>query len=316
MTMDFARTVSGPDGSTETLPAKLFYENLSWVDIKEMPDKDRVIILQPLGSIEQHGPHGPLDTDMNTVRGTVPLAAHRANQRGTRVLVAPLLPYGFSLNLMDEEFVSDEFPGTITHSAQTYFTVLMEVCQGFIRAGFRRIALVTGHGNNLPTMQIVGREIRYRTGALVMATAPYLLAGTEILAELEQGFLKHADEFETSVSWVVDEQSIDVQMLAERRAPIELQSGRGGQFFKRDAVTQPASAGRLFLAEKSSEISRGGVIGDPHLASKEKGERFIALMIDRLAEALEFFGQIEFGKGREAYLKSTIGGGTAPATGH
>lgn len=313
MSMDFARTITGPDGRLERLPAKLFYENLSWRDIKEMSDKDRVIICQPLGAVEQHGPHGPLDMDINTVRATVPQAAYRATQRGTPVLVAPLIPYGFSLNLMDEEDASDEFPGTITFSAQAYFTVLMEVCKGFIRAGFRRIALVTGHGNNLPTMQIVGREIRHRTGALVMVTAPYLLAGTEILAELEQGFLKHAEEFETSITWVVDEESLDLQMLAERRAPVDLESGRGGKFFRRDAVTQPASAGRLFLAEKSSEMSRGGVIGDPHLASKEKGERFVTYMVDRLTEAFEFFGQVEFGKGRDAYIRSTNSWGATPA---
>lgn len=307
MAWDYPRIIVAPDGQTEKLPAKLFYENLSWLDVKEMPDKDRVIIAQPLGSTEQHGPHGPLDMDSNNVRSTVPLAAHRANQRGARVLVAPLIPYGWSVAHFDEEYAQDELPGTISISSHTYISLLTEVCTCFARAGFRRIALITGHGQNTTASQLVGREVRYRTGALVAVTAPFFVAGPELGAMLEQGFLKHAEEFETSVSWATDEESINVQMLAERRAPVDMEAPKGTKFFARDAAKHPGSAGKVFLSEKFSEASRGGVQGDPHLASKEKGERFIAVMVDKLAEFFEFFAQIEFGKGRDVYIQSTLG---------
>lgn len=307
MTMDFRRTGLDPSGRAVQLPAKLFYENLSWLDVKEMPAKDRVVIAQPLGSTEQHGPHGPLDMDSNNVRGTVPMAAHLATERGTRVLVAPLIPYGWSVAHFDEEFAQDELPGTINVSSHTYISLLTEVCRCFTRAGFRRIALVTGHGQNFFPAQLVAREVRFHTGALVAVTAPFLLAGQELGPMLEQGFLKHAEEFETSVSWAVDEESIDVQMLAERRAPVDMDAPRGTKFFKRDVLKSPGSAGSAFLSEKFSEVSRGGVQGNPLLASKEKGERFIAVMVEKLAAFFEFFAQIEFGKGRDAYIRSTLG---------
>lgn len=306
--IDFARTVLGPDGLPMQLPAKLFYENLSWLDVKQMPDKDRVVIVQPLGATEQHGPHGPLDMDSNNVRGTVPAAAHIANQRGTRVFVAPLLPYGWSIAHLDGEAATeDAFPGTITISSETYIKLLTEVCVCFTRAGFRRIALVTGHGQNFFPAQLVAREVRFRTGAMVAVTAPFLLAGAELGPMLEQGFLKHAEEFETSVSWAVDEESINVQMLAEKRAPVDMESPQGTKFFKRDVLKSPGSAGAAFLSEQFSEVSRGGVQGNPHLASKAKGERYIGAMVEKLAGFLEFFAQIEYGQGRDTYIKSTLG---------
>lgn len=309
MALDFPRVGFGAEGSSERPPVKLFYENLSWLDIKEMPDKDKVVIVQPLGSTEQHGPHGPLDMDSDNVRATVPLAAHRASQRGTRVLVAPLIPYGWVVDVFDEEFSQDAFPGTISITSHTYISLLTEVCLGFVRAGFRRIALVTGHGQNVVPAQIVGREVRFRTGALVAVTAPFILAGAELRPMLEQGFMKHADELETSVSWAVDEEAIDVHMLAERRAPVDMESAKGTKYFARDAIGHPGSSGRVFLAEKFSETSRGGVTGDPHLASKAKGERFIAVMVERLTELFAFLAQIEFGKGRDAYIQTTSGEG-------
>jgi len=306
MYMDFDRQFRGKDG-LERIPADLFYENLSWLDIKEMPNKEQVVIAQPFGSVEQHGPHGPLDMDSNTVRGTVPQAAYLARKRGTRVLVGSLIPYGYSILHYDAKQHEDAFPGTIHITSHTYLSLASEICLGFVRAGFRRIVLITGHGNNIPLLQVAARDVRHATGALVAVTAPYLVAGPELLKFLEQGFLKHAEEFETSIALAVDGDSVHKDMLANRTAPVDMASPARGKYFVRDAITHPASTGRVMIAEFFSEISKGGVIGNPYLASEDKGMRAIELMVERLAEFFEFFARIRFGEGAEAYVASTTG---------
>lgn len=308
MDMEFERKYRAADGSVESIPANIFYENLSWLDIKEMPNKHEVIIAQPFGSTEQHGSHGPLDMDTNTVRGTVPQAAYLARKKGIRVYVGSLIPYGYSILHYDEKFKQDAFPGTIHMSSRTYHEMICDICRSYARAGFRRIALITGHGNNIPSLQVAARDMRHETGALVAVTAPYLVAGPELIATLEQGFLKHAEEYETSVSLAVDEDSVHKEMLENGTAPRDMSSPARGKYFARDAITHPASTGRVMLAEFFSEISEGGVIGDPYLASKEKGQRLCHLMTEKLAEFFEFFSGIRFGEGREAYVRSTSGG--------
>src|SRR3990172_510853 len=273
-----------------------------------MPDKDKVVIAQPFGSVEQHGPHGPLDMDSNTVRGTVPQAAYLARKQGTRVLVGSLIPYGYSILHYDAKDEEDAFPGTIHLTSHTYLSLISDICAGFVRAGFRRIVLITGHGNNIPLLQVAARDVRHETGALVAVTAPYLIAGPELLTFLEQGFLKHAEEFETSIALAVDEESVHTDMLANRTAPVDMASAARGKYFARDAITHPASTGRVMVAEFFSEISKGGVIGNPYLASKQKGMQAIDLMVERLAEFFEFFAQIHFGEGADAYVRSTTGG--------
>lgn len=308
MDMDFDRKYKIKDGPVERIPANVFYENLSWLDIKDMPNKAEVVIVQPFGSVEQHGPHGPLDMDSNAVRGTVPQAAYLAKKQGTKVLVGSLIPYGYSILHYDAKDEEDAFPGTIHISSHTYLSLVSEICFGYVRAGFRRIVLITGHGNNIPLLQVAARDARHATGALVAVTAPYLVAGPELLKLLEQGFLKHAEEFETSMALAVDEESVHSEMLRDRTAPIDMASPSRGKYFARDAITHPASTGRVMIAEFFSEISKGGVIGNPYLASKEKGLQAIDLMVEKLAEFFGFFAGIRFGEGAEAYVRSTTGG--------
>ena len=47
----------------QTIPPERFYPYLTWQDVDQMPDKDQVVIIQPVGAIEQHGPHLPLAVD-------------------------------------------------------------------------------------------------------------------------------------------------------------------------------------------------------------------------------------------------------------
>jgi creatinine amidohydrolase/Fe(II)-dependent formamide hydrolase-like protein len=97
---------------------------------------ERVLVILPLGAIEQHGPHLPLLVDW---LGAEELARHVAPhlaRAGYRVVLAPALPYGASP-------LAETWPGTVSLSRATLTRVIVEIVGGLARHGFRRIVLAS-----------------------------------------------------------------------------------------------------------------------------------------------------------------------------
>jgi creatinine amidohydrolase len=98
----------------------------------------RPLLVVPLGSVEQHGHHLPLDTDTR-VAGAVARAA------GLDAVLAPPLPYGASGE-------HEGFPGTVSLGTETLAAVLVEYGRSACRwAG--RLLVVNGHGGNLDALR-------------------------------------------------------------------------------------------------------------------------------------------------------------------
>jgi mycofactocin precursor peptide peptidase len=102
------------------------------------PEVQASTLLVPLGSVEQHGPHLPLDTD---TRIAVAVATRAATAAGADTMVAPALAYGASGE-------HEGFPGTISIGSTALSTVLIELVRSATRT-FPRLVLVSGHGGNL-----------------------------------------------------------------------------------------------------------------------------------------------------------------------
>ena len=103
-------------------------------DAARLARDERVIVILPLGAIEQHGPHLPLLVDW---LGAEELARHLApnlERAGYRVLLAPSIPYGASP-------LAETWPGTVSLSRVTLRRVIVEVVGSLSRHGFRRFVL-------------------------------------------------------------------------------------------------------------------------------------------------------------------------------
>ena len=107
---------------------------------------ERTTVLVPVGSLEQHGPHLPLDTDARIAAAV----ARRAADPST--LIAPPLAYGASGE-------HEGFAGTLSIGHAALRAVLVELGRS-AGAWASRLVFVNGHGGNLPTVAEAAVQLR------------------------------------------------------------------------------------------------------------------------------------------------------------
>lgn len=147
-------------------------------------------VLTPVGAIEQHGPHLPVETDTFNAE-TISLAAAA---RFEDVLVAPSIPWGLSHAHL-------ELGATLSISPTTFLSLAMDLTASLIAAGFQRLVWVNGHHGNKPITALIVYESKRLHGLSVGAVTYYDLA-VEAFSEVRNspvGGSGHACEFETSL---------------------------------------------------------------------------------------------------------------------
>ena len=111
--------------------SKIRYDELTWIEMREAINIQPVVLL-PFGTVEDHGPHLPLNTDNVIVEAICLEAAQRVPGE---MLVMPVLAYGLDEHHMD-------FPGTVTVDIQTLLAFLADVAMSPARHGFSRVRAV------------------------------------------------------------------------------------------------------------------------------------------------------------------------------
>ncbi|MFJ3212662.1 mycofactocin biosynthesis peptidyl-dipeptidase MftE [Streptomyces flaveolus] len=200
------------------------------------------LVLVPVGSTEQHGPHLPLDTDSVVAHSVAQMAAERLTAgRDRPVLSAPTIAYGAS-----GEHAG--FPGTVSIGHEALRVVLVETVRSLsLWAG--RIVFVNGHGGNLPTLDAAVGQLRDEGHDVAWL-------GCET-----PGSDAHAGRTETSV------------MLHLAPGDVRLPEAVVGDT-RPLAVLMPELVSRGVRA-----ISPSGVLGDPTGATAEEGRALLESMV-------------------------------------
>jgi creatinine amidohydrolase len=149
---------------------------MAWPDVHSVAGES--LLVMPLGSTEQHGPHLPLGTDTHVA---VALAESLARTRDD-VLVAPPLPYGSS-----GEHAG--FAGTLSIGGAALTSVVLELVRS--ADAFKGVVIVSGHGGNAQALASAVHTLRSE-GRRVMSWAPTIIGGDS-----------HAGQTETSLMLAV-----------------------------------------------------------------------------------------------------------------
>lgn len=241
-----------------------YWGNLTWPELKEAAARNAVVI-QPIGAMEQHGAHLPLNTD-NYIVSQI---CHRAGQRaGSELLILPAIPYAFNAHHMD-------FPGVIAIQWQTVIAWLIDVATSVAHHGFDRMILISGHGVNPPYLAVAANEVNVRTGALCASLFwSAVVEGLDgILTSPAPGGTGHACELETSVMLALDPQRVQQDTIVD---DVGFQQG---VFLQMDL----RSGTGVHLGEHWwSSFSQAGVAGMASLGTAETG----AVLLDRAADGL------------------------------
>lgn len=152
------------------------------------------LLVWPVGSTEQHGPHLPVGTDTMHAEWVATRAADLAADQ-IPIVIAPTLPFGSSAHHLP-------FGGTMSISTETYYRVLVDLTESLVTDGFRRIFIVNGHGGNHELIQLVARDVALRRDATIAAGSWWTIAWDALVNDgaAEAGtFPGHSGAFETSL---------------------------------------------------------------------------------------------------------------------
>ncbi|MDP9017792.1 MAG: creatininase family protein [Candidatus Eremiobacteraeota bacterium] len=242
------------------MASKYHYGEMTWPEVKAAAADGRLAVV-PIATIEDHGPHLPIDTDLRLCQAVCEAAVARV---ADRAVLVPAINHGYSPHHMD-------FPGAITIGAHTLIDYGLDVCRSLAHHGFTRILIVNGHGSNTPFIDIISRLTVVETGILAAAVnywaAPGVREAAEGLRESEKiGGMNHACEFETSLYLAIRPDLVNMD-----KALHEL-SHRPSENYWTDLI---GGDGPLVMMEHWSALTQSGVMGDPTKATAEKGIKLL-----------------------------------------
>ncbi|MGA2460803.1 MAG: creatininase [Candidatus Bathyarchaeia archaeon] len=229
---------------------------MSWADFQRAVNQNRLVIL-PIGSLEQHGPHLPLGTDTITVRGLADRVAKR-----TRGIVVPEISYGFKPQ--PGSSAGNNFPGTCSLDGSTLTMLVRDVVRELVRHKVRRILILDGHYENALFIN-EGVDLALKDLCMPKRVKVVIARWFELIPasffmkhfgkDFEGMMYEHASKVETSVMMALNQRSVQKNRMKNDR-PI-----------RRENYT--------VLPESSEFIPKSGVLSSVFPSSAKIGEELV-----------------------------------------
>lgn len=231
--------------------------------------KDQPTLLQPIGAIEQHGPHLPIDTDSHAVFDVCQRAAELAD--APPMIVLPPIWWGLSPYWLT-------YPGTITLRPETILALLADIGVSVAAHGFHRMIIVNGHGGNAGIVAVAATQMADH-GIRAAAVNWWSVIGADLgqITPGDGGHIGHAGQTETSVQLALQPEHV-----------------------KHDAITDAGCADLVAMRKQpfagigyAPPLPRleapNGVYGDAPAATADLGEHVLSLAAERLAAYVSRF---------------------------
>lgn len=244
----------------------------TYPEIQTIGDADGSIVVVPIGSVEQHGNHLPVSTDTILVDA----AAHEgvsAASDDVPAVVTPPVWSGLSSHHMP-------FGGTLTLDFPEMLNMLESVGRSALDNGFDAILLLNGHGGNMSLLNTAVNQIGAEHPDIEVSGLTYFYLASSLIEEVrdsDAGGMMHGGELETSLMLhlrpeLVNEDEMTA-VYAERKHDLLLEDLFG---------SGPRSSYSTFADHTDT-----GVMGDPTLASAQKGETIFEHIAEEMGSLLE-----------------------------
>jgi creatinine amidohydrolase len=243
---------------------------MSWVEYHRRLREDDPIVILPVGSVEQHGPHLPMGTDTLVPTG---LAERVAGRIGAIVAA----PFNYGYKSQPRSGGGQSFPGTTSLDGHSLSSMVRDVIREFARHGVRKLALMDGHYENqmflIEGIDLALREL-HQSGNRTMRVVRidwWAFTSDATLAKLfPEGFpgwpLEHAAVVETSLMMALHPELVKADLLPHHPP---------ANFPPYD--TYPETPGC---------VPSSGALSSARAASPEKGAALVAEYVPAITAAL------------------------------
>ena len=239
--------------------------DLTWPEAAAALQGDTVVLL-PIGAIEAHGPHLPLDTDVVIAIEMAKRGAILFAEAGFETVIAPAIVYGTS-------FVGACFPGTTPVQAETITNSVTSIISHIAAWGPRRFCVVNAHlepahvnaiGEALRLIRVASRAERNKNLADVRVSFPdkRLDPWAALLSEEFRAGMRHAGSYETSLMLAAAPDRVRTDMLPDL-PPVWV-----------DLPAQLRAGAKTFAEAGGTD----GYFGDPASATAAEGERLFKIL--------------------------------------
>jgi creatinine amidohydrolase len=218
--------------------------------------RESAILCLPLGAIEQHGPHLPLNTDIVIAEGFTRLLLSRLGERFD-LWQLPSLSLGLS---REHEWA----PGTLSLPVTTFAALIHDMGREIARAlPARNLLIVNGHGGNRGILESLMLDLRRDCGLNVCAMHPLTLSGIDVDAQVPD---VHGARAETSMMLALAPELVRRDRMASLKKKPDSAAIRSTVL--QPGVTWPWSS-------DDSRIADTGIIGDVTGASEAFGKEIL-----------------------------------------
>jgi len=252
----------------------MLLQQLTRCQIEDMAPTGTVVL--PTASIEQHGPHLPVEVDTVLCTHVAQQAVAAATTRLTTgaICLAPTHSWGNSHH-------HRPFPGVLSLSSDHYVASVTDILEGLFQSGFRRIFILNGHGGNTAPNAVVAQDFVHRRGFPVHVTAAdywdvarkALVASGLIGDERIPG---HAGEFETALMQAVNPESLSAAGMRRVKARPELGTPVYGPL--------PTT-----LQSQGAWVAQGGFSDEPAQGTAAQGRQMLRIIVSEVVEAFLAF---------------------------
>jgi creatinine amidohydrolase len=244
--------------------------HLQKITYQTVRERDYEVAVLPIGATEPHGLHLPYGTDAFEVQGIAERVCAAAHDLGAKVILLPTIPCGVDTNML-------EFPLAISLHQSTLDQIVTDVVESLEHHGIWKLVIFNGHGGNdfNPLMRTL-----YSQTNVFISLVNWWIVPADVQADIfDDPGGEHANEMETSLS------------LALFGDLVHLEDAGDGAV--NPTRFEAINRGWATITRPWEKLTRDSSYGDPRRATAEKGERFIAVIVERISRYLKELSDAE-----------------------